>query len=234
MKNTIPDNIAITVSKSDCLELPAEILEFSIDQVLDEGLFKDIPVVGWVIKGLSIKQSISDRMFHHKILRFLYALQEIGKRDRIKFREKIENNKEYRKKVGEHLLLLIDKIDAFDKSCLLAICFDHFLTGDIDHDYFIDLSHVIERTPLSDLKALSMPDNKQIIFGSTGVAAACGILEYGISEPDYEGELPSLGTKLSLYGRDLRDMFRDRYRERIIKEKQRTEHFLKAFENPTT
>ena len=61
MKNTIPDNIAITVSKSDCLELPAEILEFSIDQVLDEGLFKDIPVVGWVIKGLSIKQSISDQ-----------------------------------------------------------------------------------------------------------------------------------------------------------------------------
>ncbi len=230
MKENLSDNLAMTVAETGCMELPGEILEFSIDQVLDEGILKDIPVVGWIAKGVSFKRSISDRMFYHKILRFLIALEEIGEGDRELFRAKVRDDNKYRRKVGEHLLVLIDKIDAFEKAFLLARCFDHFLTGHIDHEYFIDLSHVVERTPLSYLKALSVPDNQRILFGSSGVAVACGLLEFGIAEPEPGEELPKLGTKISQYGRDLRDMFLGRFRERLANEKESRKQFLNLFE----
>ena len=227
MKESISDNIAITVGETEDLVLPAEILEFAIDQVLDEGILKDIPVVGWIAKGLSIGRSISDRIFFHKILRFLIALEEISEGNRLEFRDKVRKDSKFRRKVGEHLLILIDKIDAFEKSSLLAKCFDHFLTGDIDHEYFVDLSHVIERAPLADLKALCVPDNQRILFGSSGVAAACGVLEFGIAEPEPGEDLPQLGTRMSRYGRDLRDMFLGRFRDRVTQEKARREQLIK-------
>jgi len=229
MKESISDNLAMTVAVTGCLELPAEILEFSIDQVLDEGLLKDIPVVGWIAKGVSIGHSISDRILYHKILRFLIALEKIGEGDRETFRTKVRDDSDFRRKVGEHLIVLLDKIDAFDKASLFALCFDHFLTSDIDHEYFADLSHVIERTPLSDLKALCVSDSQRIQFRSSGVAAACGILEFGIAEPEPGGDLPELGTRMSLYGRDLRDMFLGRFRDRLAKEKERKEQRFKGF-----
>ena len=92
------------------------------------------------------------------------------------------------------------------------------------------MSHVIERTPLSYLKALSVPDNKRILFGSSGVAVACGILEFGLSEPVSEEDLPELGTRISQYGRDLRDMFLGRFRERLANKKEKKKQFLSLFE----
>ncbi len=215
----ISDSLPITIAKSTGLVFPAEFLEFSIDQVLDEGIFKDIPFVGWIAKGVSVSRSISDRIFYHKILRFLFTLESISSGDREVFRKKVLEDSDYRKKVGEHLIVLIDKIDNFEKSSLLAKCFDHFITSDITHDYFIDLSHVVERSTLSDLKALCGPDSRRIVFGSSGVAVASGIIEFGISEPIHDEDSPQLGTKLSHYGKDLRDMFLERYRDREKKVK---------------
>lgn len=221
MEKSISENLALTIAETGGLTLPAEILEFSIDQVLEEGILKDIPIVGWIAKGVSIGQSISDRIFHHKILRFLIALETVNEGNREAFRAKIKDDLNFRRKVGEHLLVILDKIDAFDKTSLLAQCFDHFITGHINHDYFIDLSYVIERAPLTDLKALCVPDNQRILFGSIGIAVSCGILEFGIAEPDLEGELPKLGNKMSRFGKDLRDMFLGRFRKRKEEEEKR-------------
>jgi hypothetical protein len=56
------------------------------------------------------------------------------------------------------------------------------------------------------------------VFSSIGVAVACGILEYGITEPGYGKEIPELGTRMSKYGSDLKDILLDRYRERLVNE----------------
>ena len=226
-KNTknqsLSNDLATTIAKTGGVELPAEILEFTIDQVIDESIFKEIPIVGWLAKGVSITRSISDRIFHHKILRFLIALEKVSESKREKFRANVENDPNFRRKVGEHLLLVLNKIDAFEKTTLLAKCFDHFLTEDIDYQYFVDLSSVIERTPLSDLCVLSTPPNKRMLFSSVGVAAACGILEYGISDTSLGEDTPELGTKMSKYGKDLRDIFLGKFRERKANEKKQRE-----------
>lgn len=223
---SLSNDLALTIAKSGAVELPAEILEFTIDQVIDESILKDIPVIGWLAKGVSATRSISDRIFHHKVLRFLLALEEVSKSKREAFLAKVERDSDYRRKVGEHLIVILNKMDAFEKTPLLAKCFDHFLTDDIDYQYFVDLSNIIERTPLSDLSALCVPPNQRIKFSSVGIAVACGILEFGITAPSYGEDQPELGTKMSRYGRDLRDIFLGQLRERLANEKAQREVFF--------
>jgi hypothetical protein len=213
-------DLAITVAKSGGVELPAEILEFTIDQVIDEGILKDIPVVGWIAKGVSISRSISDRVFHHKVLRFLIELEKTSGCKRDSFREKIEREPAFGRKVGEHLLIILIKIDAFDKTSLLAKCFDHFLTEHIDYSYFVDLSYIIERSPLGDLKALCVPSNQRVTFSSVGIAVACGLLEFGMEKQNVDETQAELGTRMSKYGNDLRDIFLGRLRDRLDSEKK--------------
>jgi hypothetical protein len=231
MKSNVSDNLALTVAKAGAIELPAEILEFSIDQALDDGILKDIPFVGWIAKAVSAGMAISDKILYHKILRFVFSIERFAKSDRDQFRSKIEHDPVYRRKVGEHLIIMLDKVDSLEKAHFLAIVFDHCLTGHIEHDCFIDLAHIVSSALLADLKAIGVPDNQRIMFSSTGLAAASGILEYGIAIPEVGKEAPELGTRLSKHGEDLRDMFLGRYRTREEDARKRREIFRKRFEH---
>lgn len=218
MEESISDKLVIAATGA--VELPADILEFAIDQALDEGILKDIPFIGWIAKGLSVQRSISDRIFFQKILRFLHGLEGAADSNRDVFRLQIEQDPVLGRRVGEHLVVLLDKLDALDKPGLLAKCFTHVLTGKLDPNRFFDLAHIIERSTIADLKALGVPANEPIKFVSTGVAVACGIMEFGIVAPETEGELPQLGTRMSRYGRDLRDIFLERFKERVEQENE--------------
>ena len=211
MNLSLSDQLTETIANREGIELSSEILEFSIDQALDDGLLKDIPIVGWISKGLSLSKSISDRIFYHKVVRFLIALKKESKHDSESFRQKILEDKKYNRRVGEHLILILDKMEDFDKPELTAQVFSCFLSGDIDHDYFIELASVIQRSSLADLKVLSVGTNERIAFRNRDLAAASGILSYGIQS--FEESEPELATRFSVYGRDLRDIFLGRLRE---------------------
>ncbi|MGR5278430.1 hypothetical protein ACPV5J_17245 [Vibrio rotiferianus] len=223
-KSSISENLALTIAKSGSTEFPAEVLEFTIDQALDESLLKDIPFVGWVVKGISTARTITDRIFYHKVLRFLLTLEKVSDSDRQDFLYKIETDHKFQRNVGEHLVVILNKIDSFEKTSLLAKCFDHFISQDIEYSYFMNLSFIIERTPIYDLEALCVPKNKKVTFSNTGIAVSCGILELSIISDSLDGE-PKLGTNMSKYGRDLRDIFLGEYRSRLAKEKAQQERF---------
>ena len=225
---SISDNLADTVAEVGLIGLSSEILEFSIDQVLEKGLIKDIPIVGWISKGLVLQRSISDRILYNKILRFIFALESINSGTKDSFRAKIKNDAKFKRKVGEHLLLILDRIDDLSKPEMIAKCFDHHLTGDLEFSHFIDLVQVIERSTIGDLEALSCPDNKRMLFGSVGQAVGSGILEYGICESDTD-EIPEIGTRLSRLGKDLRDVLKNRFRGRKEREKKIREERIRRF-----
>jgi hypothetical protein len=215
---SLAENFVATVAKGN-LELPAEIAEFTIDQIIDDGILKDIPIVGWIAKGLAISSSISDRIFYHKVLRFLLSIDDIDDSMRSIFIEKIANDYDFKKRVGEHLLIIVDKLDNVDKATLMAKCFNYLLRGSIDHDYFMDLSSIISASTISDLNSLSDPENKRVLFRSSTIAASTGILEYGLCKGD--DDQPEMGHRLSDHGSDLRDIFLGKAPARLNKKLER-------------
>src|SRR5262245_36123802 len=92
------------------IEGGSDILEFTIDQLLDDGLLKDFPVVGTAIKLAGIGKSIRDRLFLAKLHRFLSALPQIKDEEKAKFQEEVQSDKNYRNRVGETILLVIERL----------------------------------------------------------------------------------------------------------------------------
>ena len=231
--DNISDQLATTVGKSGILGLTTEIAELAIDQTLDSGILKDIPFVGWIAKGLAIHQNISDRILYNKILRFLGQLESVPSGDKSEFQERINEDQDYRRDVGEHLLIIIDRLDDLKKTEVLASCFDHFLTGEFDHDHFVELASIIDRLTSRDLTALAVPRCKRVIFSSIGRVVASGVMEYGISES--EDDSTGIEWRSTRIGEDLRDILLGEYRGRDERRARTTEEMTRQmnrnFEN---
>lgn len=233
MNTSLSDQLAITAGKTGEIGLTADIAEFAIDQLLEPSVLKDIPVVGWIAKGLEVCQTISDRILFNKILRFLSRLESIGSDCKSAFQIRVSGDADFRRRVGEHLLTFLDRLDDLKKTEILASCFDHFLTGDIDHDHFVELAAVIDRLTSRDLAEIARPRNQRLAFPSIGRAVASGILEYGIKDPESSGEPPTIGTRLTRIGIDLRDIslaeFRGRDECRARSEQEQQEQLTRMF-----
>jgi hypothetical protein len=120
-----------SLKESNLVEVATEIGEVALDSFLQQGLLREVPILGWLVKFYGAQQSIRDRLFVKKIAAFYKGAGKASPEERAKFRKKIETNKEYQKKVGESLLLLIERHERFEKSLLLGRLFASLMSGDL-------------------------------------------------------------------------------------------------------
>ena len=144
--------------KNSSFELALDIAETSIDCILDEGILHDIPLIGIAYKCARIGYSISDRIFMAKIVRFVEALDQISPDEKEEFRKKIEEDPEMQKRVGESLVLILNKFDDLKKPQMLTIAFRAFIRGEINYEQFRRICVAIDICLISDLEKFSIPD----------------------------------------------------------------------------
>ncbi len=228
--STQPLSISLTetVVNSSGVELVGELAEFAIDQVLDAGLIKDIPFVGWLAKGYSAYTSVSDRILLNKILRFLGQLNSLNSPEKEAFVSKMRKDPAYARKVGEHILMALNRIDDPYKAELIAACFDHFLTGDLTFDDLAELTQLIDRLLVSDLKALQQ-DGTGFGYQQWSRFVAAGTANFDLAESCIEGEGPSLSYHLSQAGEWLRRIMRDELRSHLSAIAQMKRNMEKTF-----
>ena len=89
----------------------------------------------------------------NKLLRFLLHLQALPTGDRTGFTQKMNDDPKFRRRVGEKLVLLVDKLDDLDKAEMVARCFDHFLSSDITYDEFCEFAQLIDRSLIQSAAA---------------------------------------------------------------------------------
>lgn len=136
-------------------DLTPEILEISLDAVLNNETLKSIPIVGLAFKGFSLYQNISEAFFIKKLLTFLFKLNEIPYKTRIEFVNKLESESET-KKAGEKLLITLNRLDDIDKSAMIGNLFRHTILGSISYEDFGQLSHMIDNSYVNDLRKLKV------------------------------------------------------------------------------
>jgi hypothetical protein len=90
-------------------DLTTEGLDILLDSALEEGLVRDIPVVGWMVKTYGVVHTVRERIFLRKILRFLRGTQATTIEERHAFAEWMEANPAYQRQVGESLFLLLER-----------------------------------------------------------------------------------------------------------------------------
>ncbi|MBD2385414.1 hypothetical protein [Cylindrospermum sp. FACHB-282] len=154
--NNIGQSLIESLGISQLSDITTELSDIALDALFNqnEGFVKEIPIFGWVIKTYGAVVNVRDRMFLKKVADFLYGTRSLSEKEREKFKDKISTDPELSKKVGESLLLLLDRHEDFEKSLILGKIFAGYMKGSIDYVTFSKLANVIDRAFISDLNNL--------------------------------------------------------------------------------
>ena len=133
-----------------------DILEIGIDSVLQDGLFKDIPIVGTIVNMGKFAQNVHDRNLLRQTLNFInefnsgnLSADEVEKH-RSKLLDKPKNLEE---ELGRILIILNRNIDSI-KSVLEAKFYVGYLKHNISWFDFCELCDITDRLFISDINTL--------------------------------------------------------------------------------
>ena len=88
--------------------------------------------------------TIRDRLFAKKVLQFLANLDDVPTNERLLQVSRLDESSEERQRVGESLVLLLDRLNDMEKPALLARAFQAFLQGQIDRSQFQGLAYAVD------------------------------------------------------------------------------------------
>jgi hypothetical protein len=137
---------------SPAAEVAAEYAELALDELLDNPALEQIPVFGTLLKVKKAADSIRDALFAKKVLRFLHGAADTAEAC-AKFVLKHSDPKE-RRRVGETLLLLLDKADDMVKADMIGRLFARFLLEEINESLLMEAARRLSAIEIEDLRRL--------------------------------------------------------------------------------
>lgn len=150
----IEEAIEKTIETSDLENINVNLAEVAIDSVLEDGVLKDLPIVSIVVGLSKFGFRLRETIFLKKVLKFLSPLKYTSKVERQKFLKKIEESETYNKKVGEALIMILDKLTDLDKPKIIGKLFVASIKEEIDYQTFLQLSYLVENLFLPDIEYL--------------------------------------------------------------------------------
>ncbi|NJB84208.1 hypothetical protein [Wenyingzhuangia aestuarii] len=164
MKNNISNSFNETLKDSDLQNIGGNLSELILDSVLEDGVLKDIPIVSSIVGLTNIGIKISDRVLLNKIISFLFELKNIPSEKREEMINKIDNSKKHKIKVGEKLLLIIDKCNDYENSQYTAKLFSSYLAEKINYEDFLRGANIIQSVEINDFKNFLNLDKNKIVY----------------------------------------------------------------------
>lgn len=157
-------------------ELSGDLVELTVDQFIENDLLKEIPFFSIFFKSIKTVQGIRDALFTMKVYKFIKEFEEIKHREKSKFLDKITSDRKERIKVGQTLIMILDKIDEVDKTQIIANLFTAYIKSDLTKSEFIQLCSIVEKAFLENLllffkmkKYDDLSDEVQANLGSLGL-----------------------------------------------------------------
>jgi hypothetical protein len=129
------------------IDLSVDYSEVFIDDLIEDGILKEIPIVKSVVGVIKAGISINQFWFAKKLLTFIreFNTGQIDSEKKIKFQEKINSDLKYRKKVTEQVMVFLDKYLEINKAKVSANLFKAFVEEKLTYDQFISISISLDR-----------------------------------------------------------------------------------------
>ena len=135
------------------------LFELLVDQLFNEGILREIPIVRTILSAIKTRETISDHLFNRKLSEVLLSLSEL---DPEKREEYIQNWRQdvNRDKTAEHLFLIINQLNDMDKPRLLGVLFQAYLAGEIaDFKEFKRMTIILDNAIVEDIQVLIDSDD---------------------------------------------------------------------------
>lgn len=149
-KNSLADSMKATL-EVDNLSVVTDVGEVFLDQVLEEGPLRDIPVLGAIIGVGKICKNVSDVLFANKLIIFLTNIKDVDAETRRKAIAKWEEDSHYRVRVGETLLGMIQRCDDSQKAQWLSELFYELVLLQGNSNLFMRAEKVLSALSVMDM-----------------------------------------------------------------------------------
>jgi len=182
---TLTEAILCRDAIASALELGSVVFEEALPEVVER-----VPALGAVASALGGIRGIREKLILKKLVYFLSELDNVSDEDRWVFRRKIEIDPEEREKVGEHLILLLDRLDNTEKARLVGRLFSAFIRRRITKDELQLACAGVDRAHLADLTRIAR--NGEVPHGDSGSRLfAAGLASLQVSSVN---NMPQLGA----------------------------------------
>ncbi len=175
-----------TLTNSDLEGITVELSEVLSDTFLEDGLIKDIPIIGTIWKLSKLGLTIKDRLFVKKLLFFISEVAHVPAKDRAEMISKIDRSGVFQIKVGEKLLYILDKSEDHENSRLVGCLFSAFLSGELSYDDFLRTSRTVQRIMDADLWQFVNDEKEWWEAWEFGDLLNTGLIEFDESEISVE------------------------------------------------
>lgn len=177
MENNLSESFKITLFDDSLKDISQDYLELGLDSLIDNELVKSIPIIKTLSGFYKFTRSVQEYYLTKKIVRFLFQIKDVSKDEINDTLKKLETDKSYKKDLGEHLILLLDKFEIIYKADLLGQAFKMYLKKQLSYDEFSRASHIIDKSFFNDLfKLRNVRDGIQIDLISIESLFSIGLL----------------------------------------------------------
>lgn len=145
-------------------DMCVEMAELGIDSLLDEGLFKSVPVVGLLVGAAKTAQNIHDRNLLKQTVKFIntFNSKTLSQDQKDKYKAHLRSDPKFaEEELGRVLILLNSNVD-IKKSELLAKFYHAYVEEKITWELFCELSDVTTRMFITDINLLYAVHSKQV------------------------------------------------------------------------
>jgi len=152
--NELGVSLAETLRRSDISTVGLELAELALDSTMSEGILRDVPVLGALTGLWRTGRTVRDFLFTKKLVAFLRTLVDVPAEQRSEMIDRLEADRQFRRKVGEEIVLLLDRLDSMAKAVLMGRAFRGYCLGAFDALTLERLNHAIDRILERDLRRL--------------------------------------------------------------------------------
>ncbi|MCR1231088.1 hypothetical protein [Klebsiella quasipneumoniae] len=154
------------INSDDVKDLSKEYGEIAIDSFIESGALESIPVVNSVVGIFKTVNSVRDRRFTDKLIRFIFELSDLTDAERINMTERLNSDDNFAGRAGDRLIEIIDRLESENKPEIAAAFLKAFACERIDFITLRRLMVALERVPSFDIKELEdfIPYNNDNLY----------------------------------------------------------------------
>jgi hypothetical protein len=151
------------VALDNIKDVSTTLLDSVLTPLLEDTILENLPWFGIGFKLLKTQIAIRDRIFLSKVGRFLFQLKDVSLMERQSFVEEMNADPIYKQRVGENILLLLDRADDMEKADVFGNLFKFYIGGLITYDMYRRFAGIVDKAYLPDLQKLKHVANIEYI-----------------------------------------------------------------------
>ncbi|NYF21925.1 hypothetical protein HDC36_003401 [Xanthomonas sp. JAI131] len=180
----IGKDLVLSVGAENLEKASEGLLETALDSVLDEGVLRDIPVIGTIVAGAKAFGSVRDYFLCRKVQKFLSEASKLTWAERASVVAELAGSEKQKERLGEIVMDLLDKADLELKPILIGRLFVAVGRGRVPAGDYLRLCSMINGAFVDDLVGLSKSHSADSLSVDRRFAMqANGFLIFGIKNP---------------------------------------------------